>query len=374
MRSSLIDGARQAIAVGIACAIVGVIIGVLTLTGAASNFAGFVLDDRLEEPVPVAVPDDGRSAWCSAWASRRFPTTSSPARSRHPRCSSSSVPLIVSHMFVFYFGIMADLTPPVALAAFAAASIAKASPMKIGWKATHIAIAGFVIPYMAVYDPSLMLQTRDLARYRVRRVQGDHRDPSLGRGRRSATCGRRSTGPSAYSRRSPHSCWSSRFRGPTRSASRCAPRSSPGICFVRARCRKRRERGLPDRRRRRSRHAARRPSSRSPGSIRSRRRAGRRRYRIDGDRLLLTGCAHSGPRRRHGAARGRRPARRLVDMDTAAAFHRGVAADAIDLHLRLDAVLEKPLPHAWRAGRRPQRKAASSTWSPANRRAAPTDE
>src|SRR5437016_8489931 len=61
-------------------------------------------------------------------------------------------------MFVFYFGIMADLTPPVALAAFAAASIAKASPMKIGWKATHIAIAGFVIPYMAVYDPALMLQ------------------------------------------------------------------------------------------------------------------------------------------------------------------------------------------------------------------------
>jgi TRAP-type uncharacterized transport system fused permease subunit len=53
---------------------------------------------------------------------------------------------------------MADLTPPVALAAFAAASIAKAPPMKIGWKATHVAIAGFVIPYMAVYDPALMLQ------------------------------------------------------------------------------------------------------------------------------------------------------------------------------------------------------------------------
>jgi TRAP-type uncharacterized transport system fused permease subunit len=75
-----------------------------------------------------------------------------------PALLKLGVPLIVSHMFVFYFGIMADLTPPVALAAFAAASIAKASPMKIGWKATHIAIAGFVIPYMAVYDPALMLQ------------------------------------------------------------------------------------------------------------------------------------------------------------------------------------------------------------------------
>jgi len=63
-------------------------------------------------------------------------------------------------MFVFYFGIIADLTPPVALAAFAAASIARATPMKIGWKATHIAIAGFVIPFMAVYDPALMLQPR----------------------------------------------------------------------------------------------------------------------------------------------------------------------------------------------------------------------
>ena len=63
------------------------------------------------------------------------------------------VPLIVSHMFVFYFGIMADLTPPVALAAFAAAPMAKVSGMKIGVQAVRIALPGFVIPYMAVYDP-----------------------------------------------------------------------------------------------------------------------------------------------------------------------------------------------------------------------------
>jgi TRAP-type uncharacterized transport system fused permease subunit len=61
-------------------------------------------------------------------------------------------------MFAFYFGIMADLTPPVALAALAASSIAKASHDAIGWKATQIAIAGFVVPYMAVYEPALMLQ------------------------------------------------------------------------------------------------------------------------------------------------------------------------------------------------------------------------
>jgi TRAP-type uncharacterized transport system fused permease subunit len=61
-------------------------------------------------------------------------------------------------MFVFYFGIMADLTPPVALAALAASSIAKESYMKIGLKAMQIAVAGFVVPFMAVYDPALMLQ------------------------------------------------------------------------------------------------------------------------------------------------------------------------------------------------------------------------
>jgi TRAP-type uncharacterized transport system fused permease subunit len=75
-----------------------------------------------------------------------------------PALLKLGVPLIVSHMFVFYFGIMADLTPPVALAAFAASSIAKESAMKIGIKAVQIAIAGFVIPYMAVYTPALMLQ------------------------------------------------------------------------------------------------------------------------------------------------------------------------------------------------------------------------
>jgi TRAP transporter 4TM/12TM fusion protein len=157
MRASLIAGARQAVPVGVACAIVGVIIGVLTLTGAASNFAGFVLTVGARSLflslaltmvvcliLGMGIPTIPNYIITSAIAA--------------PALLKLGVPLIVSHMFVFYFGIMADLTPPVALAAFAAASIARASPMRIGWKATHIAIAGFVIPYMAVYDPALMLQ------------------------------------------------------------------------------------------------------------------------------------------------------------------------------------------------------------------------
>ena len=75
-----------------------------------------------------------------------------------PALLQLGVPLIVSHMFVFYFGIMADLTPPVALAAFAAAPIARAPAMKIGIQAVQLAVAGFVVPYMAVYTPALMLQ------------------------------------------------------------------------------------------------------------------------------------------------------------------------------------------------------------------------
>jgi TRAP transporter 4TM/12TM fusion protein len=158
MRESLIGGARQAIPVGLACAIVGVIIGVLTLTGAASNFAEFVLEVGARSlflsllltmvvclVLGMGIPTIPNYIITSAIAA--------------PALLKLGVPLLVSHMFVFYFGIMADLTPPVALAAFAAASIAKASPMRIGWKATHIAIAGFVIPYMAVYDPALMLQS-----------------------------------------------------------------------------------------------------------------------------------------------------------------------------------------------------------------------
>ncbi|MEQ9325863.1 MAG: TRAP transporter large permease subunit, partial [Rhodospirillales bacterium] len=75
-----------------------------------------------------------------------------------PALLELGVPLIVSHMFVFYFGILADLTPPVALACFAAAPIARANGLRISMEAIKTASAGFVIPFMAVYTPALMLQ------------------------------------------------------------------------------------------------------------------------------------------------------------------------------------------------------------------------
>ncbi len=157
MRVGLVDGAKQALGVGIACAIVGVIIGVLTLTGAASNFAGFILDIG-EKSLFLSLLLTMLVCLILGMGIPTIPNYIITSSIAAPALLKLGVPLIVSHMFVFYFGIMADLTPPVALAAFAAASIAKAPAMKIGFKATQIAIAGFVVPFMAVYDPALMLQ------------------------------------------------------------------------------------------------------------------------------------------------------------------------------------------------------------------------
>jgi TRAP transporter 4TM/12TM fusion protein len=157
MKMSMVDGARQALPVGIACAIVGVIIGVLTLTGAASSFAGYIMEVG-EKSLFLSLVLTMLVCLVLGMGIPTIPNYIITSSIAAPALLKLGVPLIVSHMFVFYFGIMADLTPPVALAAFAAASIAKASPMKIGIKATQIAIAGFVIPYMAVYTPALMLQ------------------------------------------------------------------------------------------------------------------------------------------------------------------------------------------------------------------------
>ncbi len=157
LKTSLADGARQALPVGVACAVVGVIIGVLTLTGAASSFAGFILGVG-EKSLFLSLALTMLVCLILGMGIPTIPNYIITSAIAAPALLKLGVPLIVSHMFVFYFGIMADLTPPVALAAFAASSIARESGMKIGVKATQIAIAGFVIPYMAVYDPALMLQ------------------------------------------------------------------------------------------------------------------------------------------------------------------------------------------------------------------------
>ncbi|MBI4984310.1 MAG: TRAP transporter permease [Rhodocyclales bacterium] len=157
LKMSLVDGAKQALPVGLACAIVGVIVGVLSLTGAASTFATWVMAVG-EKSLFLSLLLTMLICIVLGTGIPTIPNYIITAAIAAPALYKLGVPLIISHMFTFYFGIMADLTPPIALAALAASSIAKADHDKIGWKATQIAIVGFVVPYMAVYEPALMLQ------------------------------------------------------------------------------------------------------------------------------------------------------------------------------------------------------------------------
>ncbi len=156
-RDSLAEGAKQALPVGIACALVGVIIGVLTLTGAATTFVQFIVETG-KSSLFLSLFLTMITCLILGMGIPTIPNYIITSSIAGPALLQLGVPLIVSHMFVFYFGIMADLTPPVALAAFAAAPIARAPAMKIGIQAVQIAVAGFVVPYMAVYTPALMLQ------------------------------------------------------------------------------------------------------------------------------------------------------------------------------------------------------------------------
>ena len=74
-----------------------------------------------------------------------------------PALMQLGVPILAAHMFVFYFGIIADVTPPVCLAAVAASGVAKSEPMRTGFQAARLAVAAFIIPYIFVYSPQMLL-------------------------------------------------------------------------------------------------------------------------------------------------------------------------------------------------------------------------
>jgi TRAP transporter 4TM/12TM fusion protein len=156
-RDALAEGPRHALPVGVACVLVGVIIGVVSLTGVASTFAGFILsigrDNLLLSLVLTMV-----TCLILGMGIPTIPNYIITSSIAAPALLALGIPLLVSHMFVFYFGILADLTPPVALACFAAAPIAGERGLKISLWAVRIALAGFVVPFMAVYTPALMLQ------------------------------------------------------------------------------------------------------------------------------------------------------------------------------------------------------------------------
>ncbi len=156
--SALADGARSALGVVAATACAGMIVGVVTLTGIGLKFANGLLELAGGLLLPTLI----LTMLASLLLGMGTPTTAnyiitSTIAAPAIVALDYPVPLLAAHMFVFYFGIAADITPPVALASFAASGIADSNPLKTGVESTRVAIAAFIIPFIFVYQPQLLL-------------------------------------------------------------------------------------------------------------------------------------------------------------------------------------------------------------------------
>ena len=153
---ALESGARSAIGVSAACACAGIIIGVVTLTGVGLKIAnGIVVLSGGSFFLTLFL-----TMIASIILGMGLPTTAKYivlASMAAPAIMKFGVPIMAAHLFIFYFGIVADLTPPVALVSYAAAGIAQSNPMKTGFTGLRLAMAGFLIPYIFVYNPGILL-------------------------------------------------------------------------------------------------------------------------------------------------------------------------------------------------------------------------
>ena len=149
------SGARGAIGVACACATVGMVVGMGTLTGLALRIAGAIVAAAGGSKILTLI----YTMCASIVLGTGLPTTANfivtSTMAAHA-LFQLGVPPMAAYMFVFYFGIAADLTPPVALAAYAGAGIAGSDPMKTGCTAFKLALAGFLVPYIYVYNPMLL--------------------------------------------------------------------------------------------------------------------------------------------------------------------------------------------------------------------------
>jgi len=149
-------GARGALGVAIACATAGIIVGVVTLTGLGLKMA----NGLIELAGGYLLPTMFFTMITSLILGMGAPTTANyviTSTMCAPALIMLKVPTLAAHMFVFYFGIIADITPPVALAAYAGAGIAKSDPFMTGVIASKLAIGAFIIPYIFVYNPAMLL-------------------------------------------------------------------------------------------------------------------------------------------------------------------------------------------------------------------------
>lgn len=153
---ALASGARMALGVVAATACAGIIVGTITLTGIGLKLANGLIDLAGGELFLTLF----FTMIASLILGMGTPTTANyiiTSTIAAPALVQLGVPVIAAHMFTFYFGIVADITPPVALAAFAASGIAKSKPIKTGIESTRLSIAAFMAPYIFVVSPALLL-------------------------------------------------------------------------------------------------------------------------------------------------------------------------------------------------------------------------
>ncbi|MFS8542955.1 MAG: TRAP transporter permease [Limnochordales bacterium] len=150
------QGARSALGIVMATAAAGIIIGVITLTGLGLKLASGLVQLAQGQLLLTLV----FTMLASLVLGMGSPTTANyviTSTIAAPALLQLGVPTLVAHMFVFYFGIVADITPPVALAAYAGAGIARGNPLRTGVLASRLAIAAFLIPYIFAYNPAMLL-------------------------------------------------------------------------------------------------------------------------------------------------------------------------------------------------------------------------
>ena len=153
---ALANGAKSAISVGAACGVAGIIGGCITITGLASQIITAIVT-LSHGSVFIAL---FFTMLCCIVLGMGVPTTANyciMASTCAPILIKLGIPVLAAHFFVFYFGIVADITPPVALAAYAGSAIAKAPPMKTAFNASKLAIGAFIVPYIFAMNPAMLL-------------------------------------------------------------------------------------------------------------------------------------------------------------------------------------------------------------------------
>ena len=154
---ALVAGGKGAITVAVACAMAGIIAGCITVTGLASQLIGAIVGIAQNATFVGLL----LTMICCIILGMGVPTTANyciMAATCAPILIKLGFPVVAAHFFVFYFGIVADITPPVALAAYAGSAIAKANPMKTGLNATKLAIAAFIVPFIFAYSPKMLFE------------------------------------------------------------------------------------------------------------------------------------------------------------------------------------------------------------------------